>query len=250
MTIIQYLCSVPPSPGALHSLSLCIHMLKAGRLMTFIQSICAVTVFCPQQDHKSSSSPYIKTSPYRKKQRAINHILTIQTDPNYPNPPISTMATETHGVHKDEDSDTVYTLTVYTPKRKKPFMPACVHRTHYPKNEGGYMISPEDPYRGVKQYTDFKRKDLVDMKTKEVEVSGRDLMFKCRHIRESGVRECKGGCYVLEKGGNKKEFWGCQRGDCEGHSYNGPAAWASNGFLCFGKKGKRMVCIDPSLELS
>lgn len=121
MTIVQYLCSVPPSPGALHSLSLCIHMLKAGRLMTFIQSICAVTVFCPQQDHKSSSSPYIKTSPCRKKQRAINHILTIQTDPNYPNPPISTMATETFGCYKDKDSDTDwYHLTICVPERKPP----------------------------------------------------------------------------------------------------------------------------------
>jgi hypothetical protein len=159
------------------------------------------------------------------------------------------MATKSHGCSQGKDSDVEYFLTVYTPKRKQSMRPAASHRTHIPKNEGGYMIYTPKPNPGVKQYNGFEFKDLVDMKTKEVKISERDLMFKCHHIQELGVRECKVGCYVLEKGGNNSD-WDCQRADCQGHVYSGPSAWANNGFACFGKKGERMVCIDPKLDLS
>ena len=92
------------------------------------------------------------------------------------------------------------------------------------------------------------------MKKKEVKISQWDLSVLCKHLK-AGAHECKEACYVLEEGG-KTSDWFCGRNDgkgqndCQGHVYCGSVVRdAEYDSACFGKKGKRMVCINSDFYI-
>ncbi|EUC30416.1 hypothetical protein COCVIDRAFT_107796 [Bipolaris victoriae FI3] len=103
-------------------------------------------------------------------------------------------------------------------------------------------------------HADFSRvslEDLPGLPTKTVVVKSDAFPWdmRCRHSRGAhgaavGVRGCKGGCYVLEKGGEVSS-WKCASSECEGHVYCGKVMKDKDGVCCFGKKGERLVCLEP-----
>jgi hypothetical protein len=132
------------------------------------------------------------------------------------------MGLGTYDVDVNNDFDTTiteYTLTVYILPHPRPF-----------------SRSPK--------YDDFVKEDLAVMKTKTVKILSRDFQaeMRCEHVRKAPM--CDKGCYVLEKGGDHLRRLCGRRPDCDGHAYCGRVAKDNDGFACFGKKGKRMVCID------
>lgn len=162
------------------------------------------------------------------------------------------MAIGSHGCYLGEDSDVVYTLTVCVPERKPhSWVPDAFSRLQLPDPNAGPFQPPRDPKNPAFYLTnDFKRKHLIGMKTKEIKISSWDLPVQCKHVRKSGSRGCSKLCYVLEEGGKSKDYWKCGRVDCQGHVYCDRVAHdAEHDSVCFGKKGKRMVCVDPSLNL-
>jgi hypothetical protein len=164
------------------------------------------------------------------------------------------MATKSQGCDRGGDNDVEYTLTVCTPARKKhPLVPGIFSRHHLSKPNAALAYTiPRDPDNPTLYLTnDFKEKHLLGMKAKEVKISQRDLPVQCQHVRKSGSRGCTEGCYVLEEGGEGSDYWKCGREDCQGHVYCDKVAWeAQFDTACFGKKGKRMVCVDKSLGLT
>lgn len=165
------------------------------------------------------------------------------------------MATETFGCYKDKDSDTDwYHLTICVPERKPPsWVPDCWSRLHTLKPNAAipYMLPRDEKEPNFPKYNDFHEKHLLGMKKKLVKISPRDLSLLCKHLK-AGARECHNACYVLEEGqkGVNKSDRTCGRTDgkgqkdCQGHVYCGPVVRdAEYNFECFGKKGKRLVCI-------
>jgi hypothetical protein len=57
-------------------------------------------------------------------------------------------------------------------------------------------------------------------------------------------KACAQGCYFSEKGGRISRHWCNKEKGCEGHVYCGRIKTDDEGNSCFGKKGKRMVCIE------
>jgi hypothetical protein len=67
--------------------------------------------------------------------------------------------------------------------------------------------------------------------------------MRCAHVQGVGNgrrKVCHEGCYFLKKGGRRH----CKREDCEGHVYSGRVKGDKKGVSCFGKKGKRFVCLE------
>ena len=162
------------------------------------------------------------------------------------------MAIGAHGCYFGEDSDIVYALNVCTPKHKPPsWHPDAWHRLEVAGPNAALAYMEPRGKNNMPLYNDFKREHLLGMKKKEVKISQWDLPMQCRHL-QSGARECKGGCYVLEKGAKGDGYWKCGRTDCQGHVYcdriyvYNKEHW----YVCFGEKGKRMVCVDPKLGLT
>ncbi|KAJ5029126.1 hypothetical protein J3E72DRAFT_19774 [Bipolaris maydis] len=102
-------------------------------------------------------------------------------------------------------------------------------------------------------HADFSRVSLEDLpglprKTVVVKSDGFPWDMRCGHARvangaDMGVRGCKEGCYVLEKGG-EVSGWKCASNHCEGHVYCGKVMKDKHGNCCFGKKGERLVCLE------
>jgi hypothetical protein len=144
-----------------------------------------------------------------------------------------------------EPQDTLYKLTVYTPPRPPPkYLPAIFTRipvTH-PVLGSVYTIKPNNYGSKTPNYEDFSQKDLANMLTKTVKVKAWrfPVKMRCAHVQRN--RTCEEGCYVLEEGGDVKR-WSCNREDCEGHVYGRNILTDEEGKSCFGKKGKRMVCV-------
>jgi hypothetical protein len=95
------------------------------------------------------------------------------------------------------------------------------------------------------KYAELEKGDLDPKKMKTVKLLSRDFPseMRCQHVRNAPM--CDKGCYVREKGGGSLHRI-CGRGkDCDGHAYSGQVAMNNKSVACFGKKGKRMVCIDP-----
>ncbi|KAJ4288589.1 hypothetical protein N0V90_011826 [Kalmusia sp. IMI 367209] len=139
-----------------------------------------------------------------------------------------------------EYHDTVYTLTVYLPRRPPPrYLPSIF--TREPLHVSPYhIIRPDDP---SPNYDHFERRHLDDMKTKVVKIKSYRFPaeLRCKHVQEK--TSCEEGCYVLEKGGEIAR-WNCRRDDCEGHVYCGNVKKDEDRVACFGKKGQRIVCVD------
>lgn len=178
----------------------------------------------------------------------------IQTNPNLP---FATMYIGSHGCYVGEDSDFEYTLTVCIPERKPPsWAPDCWSRLPTLKRNAAlpYMIPRDEEKPNFPKYNGFEEKHLLGMKKKEVKISQWDLSVLCKHLKP-GVYECKEACYVLEEGG-KTSDWFCGRNDgkgqndCQGHVYCGSVVRdAEYDSACFGKKGKRMVCINSDFYI-
>jgi len=117
--------------------------------------------------------------------------------------------------------ETIYTLLVYKPTR--PLF-------------GCPVLSVQDKSK----YDSFKKQDLEAMKTTMIEIKAKwfPSEFFCEHLSKT-ERKCESGCYSLEEGGKLKN-WTCGNTDCQGHVYCGDV----KGVACFGKKGKRMVCVN------
>jgi hypothetical protein len=146
-----------------------------------------------------------------------------------------------------------YTLTIYTPPRPPPsYLPAFLFRDNNPAPRT-FVIRErlEKP-----NYDYFEERHLDDMETKTIKILARDFppQMRCRHVREpdnkSSFRGCKEGCYFLEKGGEKVRRFRCKRPECEGHVYCGKVKKIEEGVMCFGEKGKRLVCLDMSVDQS
>jgi hypothetical protein len=104
-----------------------------------------------------------------------------------------------------------------------------------------HTIKPDDYGSKTPNYDDFSEKDLTKMPTKAVPLEAWQfpVEMRCAHVELN--KECKEGCYVLEKGGDVSK-WRCKRDDCEGHVYGRNVEKDEEGRSCFGKKGERMVC--------
>jgi hypothetical protein len=139
-----------------------------------------------------------------------------------------------------EPEKTVYTLTIRCPARPpRKRLPSFVTRP--PVIHSKYYLKLDDTN---KNFDCYERKHVDDMSTREVKVkeAAFPLEMRCDHVRQD--TECGMGCYVLEKCGSiwRKE---CKRSDCEGHVYCGPVKVDEEGKSCFGKKGRRIVCMVP-----
>lgn len=142
-----------------------------------------------------------------------------------------------------EPDNTTYTLTVRCPKRPPPkYLPAFLTRT--PVNHPGgraYTIQPDETNPNLDC---FQEKHLESMPTKTVKIKSAwfPADMRCAHVQNARV--CEEGCYVLEKGGDIAR-WKCKREGCEGHVYESRVKRDEDGKVCFGKKGERMVCVEP-----
>jgi hypothetical protein len=137
----------------------------------------------------------------------------------------------------------VYTLTVRCPLRPPcKWLPSFMTRQPVPCLPSGYTYTKPD--HANPNFDCYERKHLDDMLKKVVKIkrAAFPLEMRCDHLRHD--TKCKKGCYVLEKGGS---IWRkkCKRSDCEGHVYCSPVKEDEKGKSCFGKKGGRMVCVDP-----
>ena len=154
----------------------------------------------------------------------------------------------TTGPHHDplgetESEDTVYALDVRCPPRPPPtWLPSFLTRTPVTHANTGsvYTIKPDQTNPNLDC---FERKHLEDMPTKTVKIKRAlfPLELRCEHV---GYKtSCSRGCYVLENGGGnwRKK---CAREDCAGHVYVGRVKEDEQGISCFGKKGRRLVCLE------
>jgi hypothetical protein len=142
-----------------------------------------------------------------------------------------------------EPENTMYTLTVRCPPRPPPsWIPAIFTRTPVTHSNTGsaWTIKPDETNANLDC---FEGKHLADlpMKVMKVERTYFPLNMRCKHLRHSTT--CTEGCYVLEKGGSIWR-WKCSRSDCEGHVYCGQVKEDREGRSCFGKGGKRLVCLE------
>lgn len=147
-----------------------------------------------------------------------------------------------------EPHTTKYTLTVLCPPRPPPrWLPVFFTRPGPSKPNVGstYTIRPSDYDPANPNYDCFELRHLDNGTMTPKIVKTISAWFpadmRCEHVYEG--KECVKGCYVLEKGGDIRR-WSCQREDCEGHVYCGRVLRDAKGRVCFGEKGKRMVCIE------
>jgi hypothetical protein len=147
-----------------------------------------------------------------------------------------------------EPQDTLYKLTVHEPLRPPPrYLPAIFTRTAvtHPFVGSWHTIKSDNYGSRTPNYDDFCERDLANMSTRTVKVKAWrfPLDMRCAHVQHN--KECEKGCYVLEKGDDVSR-WRCDRVDCEGHVYGDNVLTDGEGRSCFGKKGKRMVCVSQA----
>ena len=144
-----------------------------------------------------------------------------------------------------EYHNTVYTVSVCAPARPPPrFLPSFLTRKPVVVNPStAHVIRP--PREHPPPYDCFDTQDLDCMKISKVKIKAHDFPpeMRCRHVSQGRERTCDQGCYVLEKGGPIRR-WRCKRSDCKGHVYVGPVKKDSDGVACFGKRRRRMVCVE------
>ena len=143
-----------------------------------------------------------------------------------------------------EPHTTPYTLTVYIPPRLPPrWLPSLFTPQHAKPSDKGpsYKILAEDINSKLDS---FELEHLRSLPTKSITITSSWFLpeLRCKHL-QTGATVCDQGCYFLEKGGDEMAGWRCNRRDCEGHMYCGQVMKDSAGKVCFGKRGKRMVCI-------
>ncbi|KAF2873961.1 hypothetical protein BDV95DRAFT_472041, partial [Massariosphaeria phaeospora] len=145
-----------------------------------------------------------------------------------------------------EFQDTVYTLTVWTPPRAPPkYLPKFLSResvdTTYGRSLATYPVIRHEKKDHTSEFGIWNLKHL-ESKTIKIKSTYFDLDMRCEHVLKSrhDARECKQGCYVLEKGGKDYTHRKCKRADCEGHVYVDPIKEDEKGRACFGKKGERL----------
>jgi hypothetical protein len=129
-------------------------------------------------------------------------------------------------LNETEPSNTLYVLSAYRPPRPPPrWLPAFCAPTPA-TNHDSYLLS-----------------NIESLPAKSVKMKSAwfPLEMRCNHVTRNV--ECEGVCYFLEKGGSEVTRWKCKRIDCEGHTYCGQVKIDEKGRVCFGEKGKRIVCI-------
>lgn len=159
-------------------------------------------------------------------------------DPS-PNPPKLGQYWDPLGEY--ENHDTIYTLLVYTPPRPPPlYVPKFLLRDATPASRIHVIREPDNP----PNYDCFERRHLDGMSAKIVKIKSHyfPAEMRCKHIYGINEKKCEQGCYFLEKGGDLRR-WTCKSALCEGHVYSDKVK-GEEGVACFGKKGKRMVCVE------
>jgi hypothetical protein len=142
-----------------------------------------------------------------------------------------------------EPENTTYTLLAFCPARPPPkWLPGFVTRkpVTYPKTGARFTIKPDNTNPCLDC---FEEKHLDEMSTKVIKIKSSlfPLELRCVHVRYATT--CKKGCYVLERS-SPIARWHCTDNKCKGHVYCGSRKTDKEGRACFGKKGKRMVCIE------
>jgi len=154
-----------------------------------------------------------------------------------------------------EPHTTLYTLGVYQPPRApRRWLPQIFTRkpVKYQKNGDTYLILPSDP-PGKLEYDCCLPEHLDSLPKKDITLQSAYLPvdFRCKHFNTpQKTPGCTRGCYFLERGGDRVIRWRCKRIDCEGHVYCGNVLKDGEGKACFGKRGKRIVCLDVSWRKS
>lgn len=149
-----------------------------------------------------------------------------------------------------EPHTTKYKLTVFVPPRPGPrWLPSIFTSTPATAHPNSTPTSPSPD-----KHSDLGcllPEDLVYLATKTIVLKSWQFPYqmRCEHTQGKngggeGVKGCNNGCYVLEKG-EGVAMWKCNRGDCEGHVYGGDVKSDEHGRICFGKKGERIVCLEP-----
>lgn len=159
-----------------------------------------------------------------------------------------------------EDQNSIYTLTAYVPDRIPNRYQQWVEFRSSPLDYSSYDPRWDHMLGGNPKFMPYqppsyvlRSTDLKDMKLKVFKVKAYmfPLEMRCSHVCGTlggpVVRECREGCYILEREGERGGSgpgWRCERKDCEGHRYCGRKRFDENGRWCFGKKGERLVCIQ------
>ncbi|KAF2652943.1 hypothetical protein K491DRAFT_780721 [Lophiostoma macrostomum CBS 122681] len=159
------------------------------------------------------------------------------------------------------DATKIYTLTVYVPDKIPSPISIWWDRKSHPVDYSPSNYNPERDFKignGNPKYflpsttrtCDLDRDNIPDMKTKEVRIKGSQFPseFRCSHVLK-GAYKCASGCYVLEKGDESLRKCGTEEGNvenpaCEGHRWVTYMKMNEDGWLCFGKKGERLICIE------
>ena len=145
-----------------------------------------------------------------------------------------------------EEHTTIYTFRVYVPHRPLPRLLRTIlaHR-NAPSADTAPAGEPStagtDP-----RYECFKLEHLEGLPTKTVRITASWFPpdMRCEHLNQNEARVCTQGCYFLERGGDGVFQWRCEREDCEGHVYCGETKKDEEGVVCFGMKGRRLVCLE------
>ncbi|USP80278.1 hypothetical protein yc1106_07552 [Curvularia clavata] len=132
---------------------------------------------------------------------------------------------------------TPYKLTVLVPPR----LPLKQSLLNFIRTPSAKRTQDPSGYSPLKELSGLPQKTVV------LKSAYFPWQMRCKHVKgndgfKQGVKGCKEGCYILEKGGDGAN-WKCAHEDCEGHVYCGDVLQDEEGRCCFGKKGERMVCL-------